>query len=58
MPMNTQTPQLSLLMDLEARHEDLMLRLDVLDKRVQKTLSEWQGSREGAQENAPKATTD
>ena len=56
--MDTQTPQLSLLMDLEARHEDLMLRLDVLDKRVQKTLSEWQGSREGAQENGPKATTD
>jgi hypothetical protein len=36
------TTQRSLLMDLEARHDELMLRLDELDKRVQKTLTECQ----------------
>jgi hypothetical protein len=40
--MDTQKTQLSLLMDLEARHDDLMLRLDELDKRVQKVLTECQ----------------
>ena len=53
--MDTQTPQVSLLMDLEARHDELMCRLDELDKRVQQTLSEWVGSRSVTQENAPKA---
>ena len=32
--------QLTLLLDLEARHDDLLLRLDDLDKRVSKTLAE------------------
>ncbi len=49
--MNTPMPQLNLLMDLEARHEDLLLRLDELDKRVKKTLAECQTYRIGPQEN-------
>jgi hypothetical protein len=40
--MDTRTAQLDLLMDLEARHDDLMLRLDELDKRVERTLAECQ----------------
>jgi hypothetical protein len=40
--MDTPTPPLSLLMDLEARHDELLLRLDELDKRVEKTLAECQ----------------
>ena len=35
-------PPLDLLTDLEARHEELLLRLDELDKRVEKTLAECQ----------------
>ena len=40
--MDTKKPQLNLLMDLEARHDDLLLRLEELDKRVEKTLAECQ----------------
>jgi hypothetical protein len=40
--MDTQDPQLDLLMDLEARHEELLLKLDELDKRVEKVLAECQ----------------
>jgi tetrahydromethanopterin S-methyltransferase subunit G len=36
------TAQLQLLLDIEARHEDLLERLDELDKRVEKTLAECQ----------------
>lgn len=43
--MDTSLPQLSLLMDIETRHEDLLRQLDELDRRVQKTLAEWQGTR-------------
>ncbi|MEN6451465.1 MAG: hypothetical protein ABFC96_13310 [Thermoguttaceae bacterium] len=35
------------LMDLEARHEDLIQRLEDLDRRVERTLAEWQRDREG-----------
>ncbi|MEN6405075.1 MAG: hypothetical protein ABFC77_01260 [Thermoguttaceae bacterium] len=38
-------PCLNLLLDLEARHEDLLARLDELDKRVEKTLAECQAFR-------------
>jgi energy-coupling factor transporter ATP-binding protein EcfA2 len=41
-PMDHQTAQLDLLIDLEARHEDLLVRLDELDKRVEQTLAECQ----------------
>jgi len=40
--MDTPTPPISLIMDLEARHEDLLRRLDDLDKRVEKTLADCQ----------------
>jgi hypothetical protein len=36
------TAQLELLLDIEARHEDLLRRLDELDKRVEKALAECQ----------------
>ena len=41
-PMDQYTAQLDLLIDLEVRHEDLLVRLDELDKRVEKTLAECQ----------------
>lgn len=40
--MYAQPPQINLLLELEARQEDLLLRLDELDKRVEKTLAECQ----------------
>ena len=39
-------PQLKLLLDLESRHEDLLDRLDDLDKRVEKVLAEFLPRRE------------
>jgi len=39
-------PQLNLLLELEARHEDLLDRLDELDKRVEKVLAEFSPRRE------------
>ncbi len=46
--MDTQAAQLDLLMDIEARHDELMLRLEELDKRVERTLAECQRYRVGA----------
>jgi hypothetical protein len=43
--MNTTVSQCSLIAELEARQDDLMLRLDELDKRVERTLIECQTSR-------------
>ena len=40
--MDPYTAQLDLLIDLEARHEDLLARLGELDKRVEKALAECQ----------------
>jgi hypothetical protein len=37
--------QLDLLLDLEARHDDLLRRLDELDQRVSLVLAEWQPGR-------------
>ncbi len=34
-------PRLELLLDLETRHEDLLDRLDELDKRVEKVLAAY-----------------
>ena len=48
--MDTMNSHSSLLLDLEARHEDVMRQLDELDQRVQKTLAEWQGCRAAPQE--------
>jgi hypothetical protein len=38
--------QLELLLDLETRQDDLLLRLEDLDKRVAKTLAEYTASRQ------------
>ena len=38
--MDTPDTQLEALLDLEGRHDDLLERLDALDKRVKKVLSE------------------
>jgi hypothetical protein len=40
--MYAQMQQMSLLLDLEARQENLLLQLDELDKRVEKVLAECQ----------------
>jgi hypothetical protein len=40
--MDTQTLQLDLLLELEARHEELLRQLIDLDQRVEKTLAECQ----------------
>jgi hypothetical protein len=53
--MDAPTLKLSLINDLEARHEDLLLRIDELDRKVQKTLAEWLGGRESPLENIPNA---
>ena len=42
--MNRRAPDLTAVLELEARHEDLLARLDELDKRVEQVLREWQGS--------------
>ncbi|MCE5268397.1 MAG: hypothetical protein LLG00_10975 [Planctomycetaceae bacterium] len=34
--------QFDLLRDLEARQDELMVRLEELDKRIERTLAEWQ----------------
>jgi len=53
--MDDETAQLNLLLDLETRHEDLLQRLDELDRRVQQVLKEYQPSRNGGMvlENEP-----
>ena len=55
--MDSCAAQLDLLMDLEARHEDLLVRLDELDKRVAKTLAEFQRYRVTPAENRREAAT-
>lgn len=40
--MDAVTTQLDALLDLEARHDDLLDRLEELDKRVERVLSECQ----------------
>ena len=50
--MFDRSAQLELLLDLESRQDDLMLRLEELDRRVEKTLRECQTLRiEDAQPN-------
>jgi hypothetical protein len=40
--MDGASNRLDILLDLEARHDDLLRRLEELDKRVEKVLAEWQ----------------
>lgn len=53
--MDNQTPELELLMSLEARHDELLLRLDELDKRVERTLADCQIYRVGPPGNSQNA---
>jgi hypothetical protein len=46
--MYDRNAQLELISDLEARHDELLSRLDDLDKRVAKTLAECSALRGGA----------
>jgi regulator of replication initiation timing len=43
--MNSDSTSFDLLMELESRHEELLMRLDELDQRVEKTLRECQSLR-------------
>jgi hypothetical protein len=45
--MLDRSAQLELLLDLESRQDDLMLRLEELDRRVEKTLGECLALRAG-----------
>ena len=49
--MFDRSAQLELLLDLESRQDDLLLRLEELDRRVEKTLGECQSLR--TQESLP-----
>jgi hypothetical protein len=45
--MNTQNPHFDLMADLDSRHDDLMLKLDELDRRVEQALVQCQQYRVG-----------
>ena len=42
--MDTATEQLEKLLDLDARHDELLRQLDELDQRVEQTLKQFQPS--------------
>ena len=44
---------LDALLDLEARHEDLLDRLDALDQKVEQVLRQWQGGRAESTDDRP-----
>jgi hypothetical protein len=50
--MNTQNAQFDLVMDLEARHDELMFKINELDRRVEQVLAQYLGSRTAATANA------
>lgn len=43
--MEDRTPHLETLLELETRHEDLLQRLDELDRKVEKVLKQCQVAR-------------
>lgn len=47
--MDEQTSQLDLLLDLDDRHDDLLARLEALDKQVEKVLVECLAVRQPAE---------
>jgi hypothetical protein len=51
--MDNRSTQLDVLLQLETRHEDLLRRLDELDKRVEKALAECQAYWKPADSNRP-----
>jgi hypothetical protein len=55
--MSTATPPLDLLIDLDARHEELLRQLDELDKRVEKALTESQAYRSAPRGQTPSIQT-
>lgn len=46
--MENRAANLDVLLEIDSRHEDLLVRLDELDKRVDQVLNEWQATRQGA----------
>jgi hypothetical protein len=54
--MFDRSAQLELLLDLESRQDEVLLRLDDLDRRVEKTLGECQSLR--APDTAPKSQSE
>ena len=50
--MDSRRQQVDLLMGLENRHEDLLLRIEELDKRVEKALAECQAASQPELEKA------
>lgn len=54
--MDSASATLDLLIDLESRHDELLIRLDELDKRVQNVLTDWHScaeSRKGWRNSLP-----
>jgi len=51
--MDNQAPHLDLLLDLENRHDDLLARLEELDKRVARALADCQAVAPGAAVQLP-----
>ena len=49
---NSHSP-LETLLDIEARHEDLLKRLDDLDSQVASTLAQWRGDKKTLAEVLP-----
>jgi hypothetical protein len=56
--MDSTPTSFDLLRQLESRHDELLARLDELDKRVEKTLMECQLLRGGGNEGMPATTLD
>jgi hypothetical protein len=46
--MDNRAADLDTLLEIDTRHEDLLARLDDLDKRVEQVLKEWQGGHQPA----------
>jgi hypothetical protein len=47
--MNDYAKELDALLDLDTRHDDLLRRLEELDKQVEAVLSQWLTQREGTE---------
>lgn len=61
--MDAAAEQLALLLDLDARHDDLLRRLEELDQRVADTLAEYQtlamdGARAAPNGGSPQSSLD
>jgi hypothetical protein len=54
--MNQPSSHYETLLDLEARHDNLLAQLDELDKRVEKVLGDWLSREAPVREGLPVAT--